>query len=277
MSDASSPRRRDLLRAGAAAGLFGITGLIASSSSARQDEQTRYVFSHSLQSGDRFRVLFRPEGPEGNPVTETVPPDCVDDGPQELQLFIVRAFRGGIELGYRGLYVPEQAVATEGTTTAQGTTAEETTATETTTTTSEETATETTPEGTTTGNETDEGALRQETTTTPANGTTTGNETTANETTTTGNETVTPANGTTETATETTPEDETETGALPEIRLGEWYRVTSSVRCDSLTKMTLEAIERQETTPEDTTTGETTTANATETTTANATETTTEE
>ena len=146
-----SPRRRDVLRTGAAAGLLGFAGLTMNGASAQETtteqetttaeagvQQVQGAFSFSLQQGDRFRVRFRPRDPAGNPATETVPAGCLDgDQPQEYQLVIVRAFRDGRNLGFRGLLVPMRALAEDmlGTTTAPETTeAADVTALETTTT-----------------------------------------------------------------------------------------------------------------------------------------------
>lgn len=201
-----SPKRRDVLRTGAAAGLLGLVGWSAAGTA--QDQQAQNAFSYSLQEGDLFRVRFRPRDPAGNPATETIPGECPNRQFEEYQLFIVRAFRNSIDLGYRGLLAPQQAAETETPqTTPEG---EETTPAE----------DETTPEETTT-----EAALQDETTTV--------NETTPNE------ETTTPE-------AETTPAEEQ---ALPEIQLGEWYRVTSSVACANLNQLTLEPAEQPETTP----------------------------
>ncbi|MFC4448280.1 hypothetical protein [Halorussus aquaticus] len=262
--DGNPLRRRDVLRAGAAAGAVGL-GWVASGVSA-QDQRARNAYSYSLQQGDRFRVWLRPQDSAGNARTETIPEDCTGGQPGEYQIFIVRAHRDGIDLGYEGLFVPSQAVSdqttgtttteatettTETTTTADTTTETTTTADTTTeTTTTADTTTETTgeTETTTTTETTTEAALQEETTT--ANETTTSaNETaTTTETTTPANETMTPdettANETTvrtdTTAAETTPPGES---GLPEIQVGEWYRVTTSIRCDALFQLSLEPAE----------------------------------
>lgn len=204
------PKRRDVLRAGVGAGLLGFVGWSAIGSA--QEQQARNAFSRSLQEGDLFGVRFHPRDSAGDPVTETIPGDCLDGQSEEYQLFIVRAFRDSIELGYRDLFAPQQAVATENSETTP--------------------ETETTTEATTT-----EAALQDATTTV--------NETTPvdGETTPTGE--TTPAEGTTTTETGTTP---AEGQALPEIRRGEWYRVTSSVRCANRNRLTLATAEPPETT-----------------------------
>ncbi|WP_137287329.1 hypothetical protein [Halorussus salinisoli] len=222
MADESdSPRRRDVLRAGAAAGVLGLAGFTVGGASA---QQVQNAFSLSLQEGDQFRVRFRPRDPQGNPATQTIPGECFEDGEQrEVQILIVRALRDEIDLGYRGLFVPQRVLETR---------------TPETTTPAEETPTlgdETTP-----GNET-----------TPADDTTT--EAALQEETTPGNETTTPADETT--PAETTPGARPE---LPEILVGEWYSVVSSSRCNDFSRLTLERTEPPETTPvggSETTTG----------------------
>lgn len=228
MTDEKSPRRRDVLRASAAAGLVAVTGVSVGDSSAQQTDEAQSAFSYSLQEGDRFRVRFSPRDPSGNPATETIPGTCLDEESPEYQIFIVRAFRGGIDLGYRGLFAPEQAVVTE---TPETTTEEETTPEE-----EETTEEETTPEGETTEETTTEEAAFQEETTTTENET--AQETTPEE------------EITTETTTETAPETTPEAGPLPEIRRGEWYEVTAALRCEDLFQLTLESIEEPETTPD---------------------------
>jgi hypothetical protein len=178
--------------------LVGLVGWSATGTA--QDQQAQNAFSYSLEEGDLFRVRFLGQDQTGDPATQTIPADCLDgdepdEEPQEFQILIVRAFRNGINLGYQGLFVPQEAVATE--------------------------APETTPEETTPGEKT----IPEETTpeeTTPAD------------------------EETTPTQEETTPAEEPE---LPEIRLGEWYRVTISGRCVDLNQLTLETAEQPETTP----------------------------
>lgn len=215
-----SPKRRDVLRTGVAVGLLGFVGWSATGTA--QDRQARNAFSHSLQEGDLFRVRFDLRNSAGDPVTETIPSDCLDGPSEEYQLLIVRAFRGSIELGYRDLFAPQQAVETENseTTPETETSPEETTP---------ETAT---PEETTTEGTTTEAALQDATTT-------------ENETTPVDEETA-PAEETTTAETGTTPADGQ---TLPELRRGEWYRVASSVRCANTNQLTLEAAEPPETTP----------------------------
>lgn len=183
MPDLDSLRRRDVLRAGAAGGLaaFGwsVGGVSARDPTTEQRQQTAYAFSYSLQSGDRFRVWSRIRTPEGDPATERIPAECLEDGRREFTAFVVRADRNGIQLGYEGVFFPPDAVAT-------GTTE----------------------------------------TTTATNETTAANETT----------TSSPENGTA--TTETTTE-----AALPAIRVGEWYRVTSMSKCDGLARLSLESAE----------------------------------
>ncbi|WP_276301615.1 hypothetical protein [Halorussus lipolyticus] len=112
-----APRRRDLLKAGGAVGLLGLAGLTMNGVSAQEtttqaEGDAPTFFSYSLQADDLFRVRFRPRDPFGEPATETVPAACLDgDQPQEYQLFIVRAFRGGADLGFRGLLAPQSALA----------------------------------------------------------------------------------------------------------------------------------------------------------------------
>jgi hypothetical protein len=197
-----SPRRRDLLKAGAAAGLLGVTGLTLNGAAA-QETTTQAdgdgaggtgVFTFSLEEGDLFRVRFRPRDPFGEPATETVPAGCLDGEAAEYQLFIVRTFRGGSDLGFRGLLAPQTALAED---LLETTTAPDGGMTET------ETETETAMDGA--GETTTEAAMQDETTT-PAN------------------------------------------GDLPEIALGEWYRVASAEACDGLNRLTIETAEPPETT-----------------------------
>lgn len=204
-----SPRRRDVLRTGAAAGLLGFAGLTMNGASAQETtpeqetttpaqetttpagpQRVQDAFGFSLQEGDLFVVRFRPRDPFGEPATETVPAGCLDGEAAEFQVLIVRAFRGDRDLGYRGLLVPVRALAQD---------LLETT-----------TAAETTPAM----DETTTEAAMQDETTTPGDRQT------------------------------TTPGD-----ALPELERGEWYRATSSVQCDGLFRLTLETAERPETTP----------------------------
>lgn len=303
-SQEGSPRRRDVLRTGAAAGLLGfaaLTGTGASSdrsppNAASPAQQNRYAYSFGLQQGDRFKVRFRPRD-DGSPVTERIPADCLGPGAEtsNFQTLVVRAVRDGIALGYEGVFVPGDAIATdagatttperttsdgdattpgpEADTTLEGTTAAETTSPggeattpgETTVTTGEPTTQD--PETTPAEGTTEEAALQEETTTstpgretTSADGTTAGGDTTvadagttaAAETTTPGDEMTpeetSPAESTPEetTAQETTPSG---AGALPQLRIGQWYRVTSSSRCSTMHRLQLERIERRETTP----------------------------
>ena len=230
-SESGGLRRRDVLRTGAGVGLLGFVSLTATGASTNrragsgQTQRARNAFSFSLQESDRFRVRFRPRDSAGNPATVSIPSNCFDGGgSREYRMFIVRAYKGQIELGFRGLFVPGEA---------EGTTTETTEVTETTETTETEgepttsladTATDGTtasPDETPTDETPTEAAFQDETTTEA-------------ETATTG-----------ETTTETTPD---EGPALPEIRVGEWYRVTSSVRCSSLYRLTLESIAGPETT-----------------------------
>ena len=219
--DSNSPRRRDLLKAGATAGLLGMAGLSLNGASAQETTSERQqtttpaegeggtgVFSFSLEDGDLFRIRFRPRDPFGQPATETVPAGCLGtDQSEEYQLFIVRVFRGGADLGFRGLLAPQQALAEDllQTTTAAGGE-----------TTEEGGMTETTPAGETTT----QAALQDQTTTAPSEETTAaaGQQTT-----------VAP-------------------GQLPEIQLGAWYRVASAEPCDGLNALTIEASDPPETT-----------------------------
>lgn len=293
MEPESSPRRRDVLRAGATAGLLGVGGFAFGGVSA-QDEQARNAFSFSLQEGDQFRVQFQPNDPQGNPATQTIPGTCLENGgAPEFRILIVRAYRGNIDLGYRDLFVPEQVIATQTTTTttpeSDTTTPESDTTTPESDTTTPENATTTPSEETTTLDDettttTPENATAtpenvtttpKNVTTTPDRGTTTEaafqdetttetettNETTTeiepttttiseNATTTVGNETTTSAEETTTPAEETTTTEETTTetqAELPEIQIGEWYRITSSARCENLYVVTLEPTEPPET------------------------------
>lgn len=228
-----SLRRRDVLRSGVAAGLVwsGWTspGLAQDETTTAQEETTtaqddtaaqsqrgRYAFSYSLQRRDRFVVRFQPRDSASDPVTETVPSNCFDGGnAREFQLFVVRAYRGSIDLGHRDLFVPTRATETPNTTRAEGAT----------------TTPDGTPEETTPENETTPGT----------EATQTGERTT--ETTTTEG---TPTGGTTARGDGTTAAGES---TLPEIRRGEWYRVESSTRCVSFNRLTLEPTEQPETTP----------------------------
>ncbi|WP_276301616.1 hypothetical protein [Halorussus lipolyticus] len=116
MPDLDSLRRRDVLRAGAAGGLaaFGwsVGGVSAQDQTTEQRQQTAYAFSYSLQSGDRFRVWSRIRTPEGDPATERIPAECLEDGPREFGAFVVRADRNGIQLGYEGVFFPPDTVET---------------------------------------------------------------------------------------------------------------------------------------------------------------------
>lgn len=262
MADGEAPRRRDVLRAGAAAGLAGIgwatSGVSARDGTAPQDGEPRSVFSYGLQTGDRFQVQSRLRTPDGDPATETVPATCLDDGASpELPVLIVRAYRDDIRLGYEGLFAPEQALATEAAETTETEAAEETETTgETETTPAGEPEETTTRPAETTATETvAEAAIRDETTV---------EETTAEETTvetataTTVTAEMTETTETTAEANETTPADDAEADAgdepasLPEIRVGEWYRVAEMTKCDSLSKMTLAVAEPPETETTDT-------------------------
>lgn len=134
-SDRNSPRRRDVLRAGAAAGVLGVTGLTLNGASAQETTPAdgdgqggTGVFSFSLEEGDLFRVRLRPRDPFGEPATETIPGGCLDGQSAEYQIFVVRAFRDDSNLGYRGLFAPQAAIETEtGTTPGEETTLPETT------------------------------------------------------------------------------------------------------------------------------------------------------
>ncbi|UPV74474.1 hypothetical protein M0R89_00030 [Halorussus limi] len=209
--DSNSPRRRDLLKAGATAGLLGVAGLSLNGASAQetttqgttqaQGEGGTGVFSFSLEDGDLFRVRFRPRDPFGQPATESVPAACLGGQSEEYQLFIVRTFRADADVGFRGLLAPQQALAEDllqTTTEAAG-------------------MTETTPAGETTT----EAAMQDQTTTAA------GQETTA-----AGQATTTAAGG-----------------QLPEIQLGAWYRVATAEPCDGLNRLTIEAADPPETTP----------------------------
>lgn len=250
MVDDESPRRRRVLRASAAAGLAALGWPLADASAGNragaQDDSNGFAFSYGLQSDSRFEVLTRLQTAEGDAVTEEIPEDCFDDDDEsrEYEVVIVRAFVEDIRLGYTGLFVPPDALVAQETTTPteETTTAmpeNETTVAETTPTTAQTTAAnETTPgEGTTTpgGNATTEAAMQDETTTP-------GNETT-------------PAVENETTATETTPAAETtttsaETAELPQIRVGEWYRVTDLTACGDLNRLSLEPTEPRTTQPE---------------------------
>lgn len=237
-SDGDGARRRDVLRASAGTGLLGFAGLAATdalrvegeSERATQSGGANYAFSESLQAGDRFRVLFRAPDDAEAPVSRTVPADCFDDNQsRESRLYVVRAYRGQVRLGVRGLFVPDG----DGTATTRQTTSGNATATA-------------GNQTTTLGNETTE--LGNETDT-PGNETATpGNETATpdNETTPAGNETTALDNGTAANGTTT---DGADAGAgLPEITVGEWYEVASSAECDGLFRLTLEAADAPRTT-----------------------------
>ena len=248
--DSNSPRRRDLLKAGATAGLLGMAGLSLNGASAQETTSERQqtttpaegeggtgVFSFSLEDGDLFRIRFRPRDPFGQPATETVPAGCLGtDQSEEYQLFIVRVFRGGADLGFRGLLAPQQALAEDllQTTTAAG---QETTPGGQTTVPADETTeeggmTETTPAGETTT----QAALQDQTTTAPSEETTTAP---GAETTTAPSEETTAAAG---------QQTTVAPGQLPEIQLGAWYRVASAEPCDGLNALTIEASDPPETT-----------------------------
>lgn len=269
MTNRESTRRRDVLRAGTAAGLAAL-GWSATAASAQETttggeggQQNRYAFSYSLQQGDRFRVLSRLRTPEGDPATETVPASCDPNGGQQYPVFVVRAYRQNIRLGYEGVLVPEGAVETAGETTGTTETEEETTppAEETTVTDGETT---TTAEETTTTAETEtetqaEAALQDETTTEAENGTdaaaetetTVGTEATTDETEAEATTTEGEADATTATETTTTATTETTTqqaAGLPPIRVGDWYRVAAMSKCDSVSRLSLEPAEPPETT-----------------------------
>jgi hypothetical protein len=304
MGEGESPRRRDVLRASAVGGLvaFGwsagdVSGAERTGAAADQETtqqateggESAYAFSYDLQEGDRFRVQSRLRTSEGDPATEMIPATCLDGGAQEFPAFVVRAYRGDLQLGYEGLFVPQQApeAGSGGTTTTTETSeADETTTTETITTT--ETTTTDTVNETDTPTETLEPVNETDTPTEtlePANETNAANETTTttteaaiqdatttetteSETETTTDTETTPDGETDTTATETeettteTEETTTETtetatpatettpdGAdgLPEIRVGEWYRVASMSKCDSLSRLSLEAAEARTT------------------------------
>lgn len=264
-SDGDGARRRDVLRTGAGAGLLGLAGLAATDAfadrstgtGATQSQRTSYAFSDSLRADDRFCVLFRPGDSTEVSTTRTIPADCLDDGdPREYWLYVVRAYRGQIRLGIRGLFVPGDSEGTETTGTTQ---VDQTTGTPGTTTgqrtPSNGTATgdETTPGNQTTENGGTTEVALQNATTTPGNeATTPENETTIPENgTVTGNGTATPGNETVTADGVQTTATPVDGAALPEIRVGEWYRVASSAECDGLFRLTLEAIDRPETTPAD--------------------------
>lgn len=207
--DSDSPRRRDVLRTGAAAGIIGITGLALDGASAQEtttptDGRAAALFSYSLREGDTFRIRYRPREPFGGPATETVPAACLGgDRDAEYQLFMVRAFRSDEDIGFRGLLTPQRALAEDllETTTAAGG------------------MTETTAEmdgGTTTG-----AAMQEETTTGMQAGTTT--EMDGGTTTGMG-------------------------GGVPELQIGEWYRVASSESCDGMNRLVIETVEPPQTT-----------------------------
>lgn len=131
MADENSTRRRDVLRTGAIAGALGFAGLTTNGVSAQETTTDTDggggrggtgVFSYSLQEGDLFRVRFRPRDPFGEPATETIPGGCLGGQPAEYQVFVVRAYRDDRNIGYRGLFAPQAALAEDllGTTTAAG-------------------------------------------------------------------------------------------------------------------------------------------------------------
>ncbi|WP_435174619.1 hypothetical protein [Halorussus sp. AFM4] len=204
--DSDTPRRRDVLRTGAAAGLLGVTGLALDGASAQETTTAQAggrgaLFSYSLREGDRFRIRYRPREPFGGPATETVPAACLGgDQDAEYQLFMVRAFRNDEDIGFRGLLAPERVLAEDllETTTAAAGGGTETAA------------------GTAT-----EAAMQEETTTAMQEGT------------------PTEAEGETTTAA---------AGGVPELQLGEWYRVTSSEACDGLNRLAIEPAEPPQTT-----------------------------
>jgi hypothetical protein len=213
MASDESPRRRDVLRAGAAAGLLG-AGWLASGATA-QDTTTETdggqggtgVFSRSLEEGDLFRVRYRPREPFGAPATETVPAGCLDGQAEEYQVFIVRAFRGDSDVGFRGLLAPQRALAED---LLETTTAADEGMTE----------TETEMDGGMTETEmadetTTEAAMQDDTTTAM------------------GGETTTAMDG----------------EGVPEIGLGDWFQVTASEPCDGMNRLTITATEAPETTP----------------------------
>ncbi|MFC4550970.1 MULTISPECIES: hypothetical protein [Halorussus] len=79
-----------------------------------QADEGPLFFSYSLREGDLFRVRLAPRDPEGNPATETVPAACLDGGgPEEFQLYLVRAYRDGNLIGFRGLLARPAVVETE--------------------------------------------------------------------------------------------------------------------------------------------------------------------
>ena len=213
-------RRRDVLRATAAAGLLGATGMTPTGAAAQEQVRMR-TYSYSLQEGDVFRIRFRAyeqrrapgqtEGqPAGNPATETVPAACLGgEADEEFELFIVEAYREGEFIGYRSLLTPTERLAPDVLETTQGT---QTTEVET------ETAL-----GTET--ETTEAALQDETT-----------EETATED---EDEETTAADG----ETTTVSADE-----FPPIEFGQWYRIASSEECDGLYRLLLETTEEPEVT-----------------------------
>lgn len=212
-------RRRDVLKATGAAGLLGATGMTLSGAAAQEQEQAEQrTYSYSLQEGNVFRVRLRPHDPWGNPATETVPAACLGgEEDEEFQTFIVESYRDEEFIGYRLLLAPVERLAPE--------VVEPTRETETT-----DGVTETTDDVTET--ETTEAALQDETT---EDETPTDDEDEADDE---GEETTVAADEQTTTVA---------TDELPEIDLGQWYRVASSEECDGLYRLLLETTEEPET------------------------------
>lgn len=209
-------RRRTVLKATGAAGLLGATGMTLNGAAAQEQNQAEQrTYSYSLQEGDVFRVRLRPHDPWGNPATETVPAACLGgEEDEEFQMFIVESYRDEEFIGYRSLLAPVERLApevlepTQETETTDGVT---------------ETETET---------ETTEAALQDETT---EDETPTDDEDEADDE---------------DEETTVAADEETTTVAadeLPEIQLGQWYRVASSEECDGLYRLLLETTEEPET------------------------------
>lgn len=126
-------RRRDVLRATAAAGLLGAAGTALTGAAAQEQEQAELrTYSYSLQEGDVFRVRYRPHDPAGNPATETVPAACLGgEADEQFQAFIVESYRDEEFIGYRTLLAPVERLAPDVLeTTEEGTTGLETETTE---------------------------------------------------------------------------------------------------------------------------------------------------
>lgn len=186
------------------------------SGAAAQEQAEMRTYSYSLQEGDVFRVRLRPHDPWGNPATETVPAACLGgEADEEFQAFIVEAYRDEEFIGYRLLLAPVERLAPDvlepETETADGGT---------------ETIGETETDLET---ETTEAALQDETTP---------------------EETPTEDEGDEDEETTVAADEETTTVSadeLPEIDLGQWYRVASSEECDGLYRLQLETTEEPET------------------------------